>query len=227
MNDNCGIYKITNLINNKIYIGQSIHITQRWKEHIQGKGNKELYLDIQKYSVNSFTFEIIELCPKEQLNEKESYWIKYYDSVNQGYNLTDGGSNIIATLSTQKTIFCYDLNGNFLQKYNSLADAERATGIDNSNISRAAKTHGRTKNFQWSYIFYPQLKAYKRYVGNVGKNSIKAVIQYDLDMNIINIYHSITEASKITGINASSISNVCHHRRKTAGNYIWRLVNDA
>ena len=70
-----GIYKITNLLNNKIYIGQSLNIERRFKEHCyKGKESRiPLDLAIQKYGKDNFTFEIIENCLKEELNEKETY----------------------------------------------------------------------------------------------------------------------------------------------------------
>lgn len=91
-----GIYKITNNINKHCYIGQSIHIEKRWEEHKnkynwQRESNKPLYLAFQKYGLENFTFEIIEECNQEQLNIKEQYWIDYYDSYKNGYNLTCGG----------------------------------------------------------------------------------------------------------------------------------------
>lgn len=95
----CGIYKITNKINGKCYIGQSIHIEQRWKEHkilgnIGGNSNKRnaLYEAIYKYGIDNFLFEIIEECSEEKLDEKEIEWIKYYNSYYDGYNLTIGGN---------------------------------------------------------------------------------------------------------------------------------------
>lgn len=97
-----GIYKITNLINKKIYIGQSENIERRWKEHrnrpFQKKSSQyetPLYKAIRKYGINNFTFEILEECKKEELDSKEIYYIKFFDSHNEknGYNLTDGGNN--------------------------------------------------------------------------------------------------------------------------------------
>lgn len=96
-----GIYKITNKTNGKVYIGQSSNIEQRWKRHQQVPYNPNseqyeypLYRAIRKYSLNNFNFEIIEECSKEELNDKEIYWIQYYDSCNpkKGYNLSTGGS---------------------------------------------------------------------------------------------------------------------------------------
>ena len=91
-----GIYKIRNLINNKVYIGQSINIARRWKDH-RSAINDETYKDyplykaIQKYGIENFEFSVIEECEKEELNEKEKYWISCYNSYNNGYNQTKGG----------------------------------------------------------------------------------------------------------------------------------------
>ena len=222
----CGIYKITHKYNGKSYIGQSIHIEERWKEHLRGKGSQSLHEDFQKYGIHYFKFEILELCSQDRLNEREKYWISFYDTYNHGYNLNDGGDNHkFAIAKTKKEIYCYDLNGNFLKKYESLSDAERDTGISNSNISRAVKTNGRTKNFQWSYQYLKSMSPYKRYVGNVGKNSDKPIYQYDKNMNFIKEYPSAREAELQTGINNSSINQVCNFKRKSAGGYIWRFKN--
>ena len=92
-----GIYKITNIIDNKCYIGQSVNIYKRWKDHEtrSQKENTPLYLAIRKYGLENFTFEIIEKVNKEGLNEREKYWIKYYNSYNNGYNQTIGGDGAI------------------------------------------------------------------------------------------------------------------------------------
>ena len=91
-----GIYKITNQINNKIYIGQSQNISQRWKSHRSHyqKDDYPIYRAMRKYGLENFTFEVIEECTLEELNDREKYWIKYYNSHNllNGYNLTDGGN---------------------------------------------------------------------------------------------------------------------------------------
>ena len=88
------IYKITNKINNKCYIGQTSDYKRRFQEHkMKGYGNennKLLYYAFDKYGIDNFTFEIIE--DKTPLyNEREKYWIKYYDSFENGYNMTEGG----------------------------------------------------------------------------------------------------------------------------------------
>lgn len=88
-----GIYKITNLINNHIYIGQSINIERRFREH---KNKTSLIVDkaIKKYGIENFLFEIIEECDSSILDEREKYWITFYDSYRMGYNCTYGGQGI-------------------------------------------------------------------------------------------------------------------------------------
>lgn len=94
-----GIYKITNKINNKIYIGQSKNIEQRWKEHIRHSKDKYsrhkpyIHSAINKYGKDNFKFDVIEECKFEELDEKERYYIKLYNSNKRGigYNITPGG----------------------------------------------------------------------------------------------------------------------------------------
>lgn len=94
-----GIYKITNKINNKIYIGQSVNIKSRWADHKKNafnanykEYNKYLYRAFRKYGLENFTFEIIEECSREELNDRENYYILYYHSNEEeyGYNTTSG-----------------------------------------------------------------------------------------------------------------------------------------
>lgn len=221
----CGIYKITNKVLNKSYIGKSVHIEDRWKQHLSGRGSMELYLDFIKYGKENFIFEILEVCDESNLTRQEKYWINFYHTYPDGYNLNDGGDNSkYAIAKTKKTIYCYDLEGNFLAEYESLKEAQRQTGIDNSNISRAAKTQGRTKGYMWSYEKLPQLNKYKRKTNNKTSGKRKPVGQFDKEGNLIQIYESSAEAKRQTGISNSSIGEVCQNKRKTAGGYIWKFM---
>ena len=96
LNTVTGIYKITNQVNNKCYIGQSVDISKRWKDHAKcglgidaPQGNK-LYKDMQEIGIWNFSWELLETCPREQLNEKEKYYINLYQSQDFGYNSTKG-----------------------------------------------------------------------------------------------------------------------------------------
>lgn len=94
-----GIYKITNVVNGKCYIGQSVDIVRRWRNH-RGSyqtEDKALYRAMRKYGLENFTFEVLEECDVAALNERELYWIREYDSYNNGYNAT-----LLASLSGHK-----------------------------------------------------------------------------------------------------------------------------
>lgn len=95
-----GIYKIENLINGNKYIGQSNNITKRWGTEKRTAFNEKdprydypLSRALRKYGIENFSFEIIEECNIEQLNERERYWVSYYDSFYNGYNQTLGGDS--------------------------------------------------------------------------------------------------------------------------------------
>lgn len=93
----CGIYLIKNKLTNQIYIGQSINIERRWKQHINSNDFGHSYIDnaIQKYGKDNFVLQIITKLPNNQflLDEHEKYWIKFYNAYTNknNYNLTPGG----------------------------------------------------------------------------------------------------------------------------------------
>ena len=103
------IYKITNIQNNKVYIGQSIRpINQRFQRHINDALNNILDTHfaraIKKYGKENFVIEEIDTAnTQEELNKKEQYWIKYYDSVINGYNETDAISKCGGNTYQSKT----------------------------------------------------------------------------------------------------------------------------
>ena len=95
------IYKITNDINDKVYIGKTLYsIEKRWKEHCADRTknevkNRPLYKAINKYGKEHFHIEIIEECDEEILSMREIYWIETYHSYSNGYNATLGGDGMI------------------------------------------------------------------------------------------------------------------------------------
>ena len=93
------IYKITNTINGKFYIGQTIqNVKERFYQHCATKcskavSNMAIHRAIKKYGKSNFTVEVIEEIDSANLNDRERYWIKYYNSYNNGYNSTKGGQD--------------------------------------------------------------------------------------------------------------------------------------
>ena len=91
-----GIYKITNQLNNICYIGQAVDLAKRWKDHAKcGLGidtpvNNKLYKAMQEDGLENFTWEILEECKSNELNEKEKFYIELYQADKFGYNSKGG-----------------------------------------------------------------------------------------------------------------------------------------
>lgn len=117
------IYKIINDINNKVYIGQTKGtIENRFKSHCYAvkHRNFSLYLAMKKYGVEHFFIQEVEKCNEEDLNDREKFWIQYYDSYNNGYNASLGGdcSNIAKTVS----IKMFSNEGELIECFNSIKE---------------------------------------------------------------------------------------------------------
>ena len=136
------IYKIINKVNGKVYIGQSVDPYRRFHEHIKGKKNELslIHLAIKKYGIHNFEVSIIEK-DIEDYNEKEVFWINYYNSTdrNFGYNIAYGGENP-PVLSGEDSCLAKMSNQDFHKLENEIA---------NSNISfiELAKKYGLSENY--------------------------------------------------------------------------------
>ena len=88
-----GIYKITNLETGMCYVGQAVDVASRWKQHIKrGIGaeaptKNKLYPAMLEYGVENFSFELIEECDKDSLNEREQYWQDFFGAKEFGYSI--------------------------------------------------------------------------------------------------------------------------------------------
>ena len=132
-----GIYKITNKLNNKAYIGQSIHIERRWQEHLQhGRHQPKsvLHTAISKYGESSFIFEILENCSVEELDAKEIYYIQYYNTlIPNGYNVQVGGNDAHIAIPDYINELQQELMSN---TDNSLIELANIYGISRRTIYR-------------------------------------------------------------------------------------------
>ena len=92
----CGIYKITNQTNDMCYIGQSVDIAKRWKDHakcglgIDTPASNKLYKAMQEDGLHNFSWELLQTCDRDELDEREKYYIELYQSKEYGYNSTAG-----------------------------------------------------------------------------------------------------------------------------------------
>lgn len=104
-----GIYKITNLINQKSYIGKSKNIEERWQSHLRpsswkAQPNKPLYRAFKKYGIQNFSFIILEELSEyeKNSNEREKYWIQYFNTYENGYNATLGGDGGVTVVNPRE-----------------------------------------------------------------------------------------------------------------------------
>lgn len=228
-----GIYKITNQLNQKCYIGQSINIYVRWQQHIiESKSNRnfsKFYNAIRKYGIENFSFEVIEECEKNQqiLNEREVYWISYYNSYNDGYNSTRGGQETSWQYDPQLIYQLWD-NGYSVREIKDIVGCGKTTiqnrlkGYKDYNSStshsRGIKRSAKKEQLliKETYIFTDSQREWF--------NPMLPVYQYSLQGDFIAEYKSLADAARSLGKNYSdNIGNALSHRegQRIAYNYQW------
>lgn len=147
-----GIYKMTNKINGRCYIGQSTHIEKRWKDHyyayqnINDEGyNYPLYKAMRKYGYDNFTFEILEECDAAVLNEREMFYIKHFNSFNDGYNQTLGGDSTIQSskLTVEQVL---EIQDKLLTQNYTLKSLSEEYGVHRDTIRDI------NNGWSWSYL---------------------------------------------------------------------------
>lgn len=204
------IYKITNDINDKIYIGKTLKsIEERFREHLndskkESLEKRPLYNAIRLYGENHFKISLVEECEIEKLSDREMYWINYYGSFAKGYNATLGGDG--------KILYDYEEIASFLKTGASNQEAMKKFGCCEDIITLVRKI----------YNIKPQKK----------HPQMKKVKQYNLSGEFIQEFNSIGDAvrwlSNTIGIKydggvKSHIMDVCKGKRKTAYKYKWSL----
>ena len=203
------IYKITNDVNGKVYIGKTLHsVEKRWKEHIQDSKRERtekrpLYRAMNKYGIEHFHVEAIEECPVEVSEEREAFWIKEYNSFGKdGYNATTGGDG---KPYVHRELILLLWLGNMKSKA-----IHNLTGYADITIRKVLKSYGITdKELQ--------------YTGVVNE---KPVAMYSLNGEHIKDFKSISEACRNVNVNPryNHIGNVCEGKRKTAYGYKWKYI---
>lgn len=215
------VYKITNKINGKIYIGQTVRsLEKRWSCHCSAS-SKCLAISraIQKYGKDNFSIEVIDTATsKNELNEKEKYWIAYYDSVNCGYNCTYGGDGVVATDEVKRKISLAN-TGRKLSKESrrKLSIKKRDLYKDKNNHPRYGKKLNEEQRKRLS----------EAHIGFVMKEETKRKISEAEGKKVINIdtgkvFNSILEAKKYYRLKGNHIGEVCKGKRKTCGGYHWK-----
>lgn len=212
------VYIVTNKDTDEKYVGiTTTSLDSRKKDHLQKSKSKNcnsFQKAIATYGVGAFKWTTDNtLYEIDELAQKEQELIKNYKK--QGAKLfnEDRGGGI------QKTVYCYNTkDGGLLTKYASLEEASSFVNSTKQQISRACINKVQHKNYFWSYMLETPFQPKK-------DNRLKKVIQYSYPSGrVMNVFRSVSEASKITGINKTSIAKVCRGERRKSGECFWSYL---
>ena len=215
-----GIYKITNKINQKVYVGQSIHMEARWQQHkreaLGDRSNTKLYQAMREYGIDNFVFEIIEQCLEKELNEKEQYWISFYDSFQNGYNSNKGG---LGEIFDRSEIFKLWDDGKSIKEILEITRIKSKetirsylAGYKNYSVEESNRRGG--------------IQARKTAIQNnnvVNTNYYSIIYQYSLKGEYIKQWNSTKEIQRELNIDGESVGYCLRGIRRTAGNFQWSL----
>lgn len=219
------IYCITNLINQKKYVGQTNDLKRRWWQHNYLRRDKRnMYIDkaISKYGNKNFKYEILgETSSQEKADELERYYIKELKTMKpSGYNILKGGRKQHSAWNS-KTLVVYDLQANFIGEYEnssyfeSLFPEYLASGIRDCCTGKAKRYKDKIFKYKEDNI------KVEPYINTKGSDKRKEVHQFDYEGNLIATYISVTEASKLTNTSRTSIIECCKGNYKQSNGYVW------
>ena len=228
---NCGIYKITNKINGHYYVGQSVDIKKRFREHAFAAAHEDckdhntpIHLAMSKYGKENFILEILEECLKDELDNKEIYWINKLEANKNGnYNILKGGQDRIKF--DEKPVELYDLQGNYIKTIPSATKVAQELGISRNTVYQVLyKQRPTCKNYQ---LKYEEDKDTKIGVFQSKQGGGIKINQLDpISKKIIKTYISAAEAGRQTGADSSTIIKVCKGKLKTTKGYAWSYATD-
>ena len=216
------IYLITNKINGKQYVGQSIRndINIRWKQHKNNKsGDTPISKAYNKYGIENFKFQIICICFDEDCNKYEIDYIKQYNTISpNGYNLRVGGENSKHHADTIKK-----LSDKMKEKW--LITKHPCIGLKYSEEYKKKMSDSVKKSLKEKTLkgFKQSIKCLEN-LKDASEKRKRKVAQYSKDNILLKEFNSITEAENQTNINNRRISEACNGKSKSAGGFIWKFV---
>jgi group I intron endonuclease len=238
------IYRITNTINKKVYIGQTIQETveKRWNlhKHLAGrnKGCTALKEAFKKYGIDKFKFEVLIICFNEDCIAYEKEYIKKYNSIApNGYNISAGGDGGAFFKGKKHTEETKKILSEKIKKHYSDPENIRKNiplikeGMNKSEKWKAVKNNKKENPRTWDEDVKTKIsegmnKYYKenkeKHAKIVSEKLGQKIIQYDINNTYICNYPSIAEAVRQTGTPKTSIQYCILGKMKTAGGFIWK-----
>lgn len=222
------IYKITNLITNKHYIGQTVRpLQERYAEHINRANNldsRHLYVSMRKYGIDNFTIEQIDTANSIQdLNEKEIYWISYYDSYNNGYNMTQGGD--INPMHSSKSRESHKSKMRSEEVRNKISESVRRNRADPNSNYNTVEYHEKLSLAAKGNQKYKGKKRPQHAIEASSKALRKKVKCVDLNSTLVAEFDSVKAAADWWYQNGYShitcIYNLCNVIKKSATKDIY------
>lgn len=206
------VYKITNKITGKVYIGitnqgAGARYRHHWYEARIGEP-APIHRSMAKYGEENFTLEIIDFADTyEELKEKEKYWIKQYDSVNRdkGYNLTEGGDGTFGRMHSEET----------KNKIRQKAIGRKASEETKKKMSDSQKKYK---------------EAHRAHADIIRLLNQKAVVVYDLDGNKLEEFETTKQCATKYKVSSTMIKTYCRSEQPKVAkkfNVIWRYKNAA
>lgn len=241
-NNIIGIYKITSP-SNKIYIGQSKNITYRFHIYkiLHCKNQPKLYNSLIKYGSENHIFEILEECPESYLDELETWWKLFYNSVEDGLNCGYWDKSISKSKEVRLKISKTKKNNTFITKEwaNNISNGRKGLKhsektklkIKNGNLGKIVSKESKmkmslsklgTKRNKESILKQIIKKKGKKQPLSFFKKISKPIIQYDLNMNPIKEWNSIKEASENLKIDSGTLVACLKGRQKTCKGFKWK-----
>lgn len=204
------IYKIEHKVNHMIYIGQTYRtFNERLAEHLKTKRNYHVDNALRKYGVQNFYLDVLEEVEDNLLDERERYWIEFYDCVSpKGYNNTYGGEGGKMSEHTKQKI-SNSLKGRFVGELNPMFG--KPSPMRGKVGAMRGKKHSK-ETIQ------------KIIESRTGENSCVARPVICLETGVYFI--SAKQASEEMGISRSSLSCALRGKQKTAGGYHWIFSDD-
>ena len=207
------IYKAENIHNGKVYIGAtSKNLEARKKDHVKKSKKGKRYAfqhKIATYGADAFKWEQIDTASTiDELAKKEKEYILKFNSKEAGYNADCGGG-------IQKTVYQYDISTKkVVEKFSNLTDAAAVINLKKQDLSKVCLSINKiSKGFVWSYS--------SSFPKHINDNRRKVVHQLTMEGEFVSEFESVSEASKQTGCNKTSIAKVCRGERKSSGGYHW------